>query len=239
MSAIRNPEEMVDVNVEEQHGFGEEDYDEEDELESVAESSIAPHDQLPTLEEARANLSHDAVESPAARKKKMCYVGIIVLLLGLVTAVIVLATGNGNGGGNGDANSTSKRKDSIMDLLLDSKVSLRKDLEDPGKPQGQALAFVVNSDIFDVTVQEDRQRIIERYVVTVLYYHLGGQNWTRRLNFLTPMDHCEWYTRFLIDQDTSAHVGILCDETNTVIAINLCKSVIDIVYEPYALFNVI
>jgi len=86
-----------------------------------------------------------------------------------------------------------------------------------GTPQQRAVAWLQ-----DDAVQNRREDIVapcalrQRYVTTVLYFSLGGENWVHNANFLTAADECEWedlVTEVKADgEENIKRVGLVCDQ---------------------------
>ncbi len=67
-----------------------------------------------------------------------------------------------------------------------------KDLTTPGSPQNKAAIWIANEDRPHVTASTGRP-FLERYVLAVLYFSLGGDTtWGDSLNFLQPGHVCNW-----------------------------------------------
>ena len=85
-------------------------------------------------------------------------------------------------------------------------------LADSSTPQAKAFEWITNEvgykeeiDMFAPELGGDRgaertvSRFAERYSLAVLYYSTGGDSggWRYKLNFLEPIDHCDWFERFV------------------------------------------
>jgi hypothetical protein len=42
---------------------------------------------------------------------------------------------------------------------------------------------------------------VERYVLTVVYFALGGRDWTHQVNFLSATHVCTWYEDFRMQSE--------------------------------------
>eukprot|EP00529_Nitzschia_sp_RCC80_P015625 CAMPEP_0113483590 /NCGR_PEP_ID=MMETSP0014_2-20120614/23512_1 /TAXON_ID=2857 /ORGANISM="Nitzschia sp." /LENGTH=694 /DNA_ID=CAMNT_0000377141 /DNA_START=147 /DNA_END=2231 /DNA_ORIENTATION=+ /assembly_acc=CAM_ASM_000159 len=155
------------------------------------------HDQLPTVEEMKARSSVDpaVVAANRARTKKRCLVtlGAICALVLVLVAIIVPVKNN-------NSNKTSKSSQSvelwgrsadIIDFLYTEGVSPLPALEDLYSAQHRAATFVGDGDVYQAPVG---QKLIERYVLSLIYYYFNGPEWTNNFKFLSGRDHCEWFT---------------------------------------------
>mmetsp|Transcript_8755 Transcript_8755/g.21367 ORF Transcript_8755/g.21367 Transcript_8755/m.21367 type:complete len:732 (-) Transcript_8755:94-2289(-) len=84
-------------------------------------------------------------------------------------------------------------------------------LADPTTPQAKAYNWITNEDGYKEEIDEFNQyggdigesrsitRFAERYSLAVLFYSTGGDSfgWRYKMNFLEPIDHCEWFDRFV------------------------------------------
>lgn len=88
-------------------------------------------------------------------------------------------------------------------------------LEDSTSPQFRALEWIANLDPAKLSVGEDSAEVIQqRYVAAVLYFALGGTQWTDTFNFLSADKACLWN----VDK-----LGIHCDEWDEITSIRLRK----------------
>jgi len=59
-------------------------------------------------------------------------------------------------------------------------------------PQGQATRWLLNEDGFPVP--NTSKKVLQRYILSVLYFAMDGHNWTYNDGFLTESDECSgWY----------------------------------------------
>jgi hypothetical protein len=138
----------------------------------------------------------------------------VLILLVIIIIIIVTALSAGNDKGNDDSK-TVDRSRAVMQFLIDNKISKETDLRTPGTPQSRAALFIANGDSYKIGLTQDTtRRFVERYVLALLYYHFKGHNWTYQLNFLVPLDHCTWYSRFYTKSGNTLREGVLCNEPN-------------------------
>jgi hypothetical protein len=84
--------------------------------------------------------------------------------------------------------------------------------------------FVADGDTYRMPMtQEKHLQFIERYVLTLLYYHFNGPEWTYNLKFLDGTHHCEWWQEFSTTGGAALRMGVLCDDDGLVKKINLGK----------------
>lgn len=203
MTIKADPAELVDVKIEEGlEGFAEE-FDEEEE---------EARNQLPSVEEAKATIPHKELPSRSARYKKyiiwsLFALAVLALIAGIVVGVVA-------GGGEKIKQVSETYGEDVRKLVMEKGISSREDLDNPGSPQARALEFFANVDKFPLSVEEDEQRVIERYALVVYYYALGGEDWLDDLNFLTAeADHCLWNA---IREPYTKVFGSLCHHDLTV-----------------------
>ncbi|KAL3918192.1 MAG: hypothetical protein SGILL_004356 [Bacillariaceae sp.] len=66
-------------------------------------------------------------------------------------------------------------------------------------------------DGIDTDAPEDiipHTRFTERYTLAVLYYATAGENWKYQMQFLEPVDHCEWYQDFITTSGNIVRLGV-------------------------------
>eukprot|EP00984_Skeletonema_dohrnii_P000231 scaffold72_cov88-Skeletonema_dohrnii-CCMP3373.AAC.1 len=98
---------------------------------------------------------------------------------------------------------TQSRSAKIQDLLLFSTVSESDVLNDEASPQGKAFLWITSETNSQLMPGNDDDKIIQRYVLSVLYYALNGANWNSIEGWLTDEDECNWE-------------NISCDDTSVV-----------------------
>jgi hypothetical protein len=99
--------------------------------------------------------------------------------------------------------------DSIADLLLEKSPASLESLGEQSSPQFQALQWV-GSDLGQHTFSNDR--IIQRWVLAVLFYSTNGDAWQNADGWLTSLDECSWFT-------TSG--GGICDDQGRITHVEL------------------
>jgi hypothetical protein len=182
---------------------------------------IHEHEQLPSVEEAKASLS----KKPAWSCRKtllLAYIILAVVVAGAITGTIVSFAKNKSNESQLDEGRTAR----VIQFLFATQVSDLPDLKNRNAPQHLAAAFVADGDIFHEEMSgENARRFVERYVLTLIYYQLGGQEWTYNLKFLSGRDHCEWWDKFSTSAGDTLHMGVLCDENGFVTKLNLGKTI--------------
>jgi hypothetical protein len=177
------------------------------------------HDQLPSVEEAKANLP-----PPARNYKNICMiVSVFLAAVGLVVGGVVLAKKGSKQG----SYEIEGRGEEVIRFLFDLQVSALPALRDPSNPQHEAAMFIADGDRYKMDmIGKDggkSQRFIERYVLALLYYQFNGVAWNYNLNFLSSTDHCEWWQKLSTTGGTQLRMGVLCDENGHVKKLNLGK----------------
>lgn len=115
---------------------------------------------------------------------------------------------------------SSARFQDFVGRLSSSGISLAQDLQSQDTPQYKAAYWIANQDLEQrefsepLTVANDTNRVIQRYVLAVLYYATGGpDHWHKTLDFITATDECAWSQELAIPHFISEeyNVGVGCD----------------------------
>jgi hypothetical protein len=131
-------------------------------------------------------------EKEAAAIRRM-YIGITVVVM---VAILSLAFGLGFGLGlKDDSGPPPTPEEALYDLV--SRWSSAEDLNTTSSPQSIAFNWVLNEDPLDLTGglvdgSTNSSTVLERYVLSVLYWSTGGPNWTNQFNFMTNNSVCDW-----------------------------------------------
>jgi len=83
-------------------------------------------------------------------------------------------------------------------------------------PQGEAANWIAVEDQFQMEIPEiatsdigvTHTRFVERWTLAVIYYSTGGYTWRYQLNFLEPIDHCDWYETFIDTTGSIVRMGV-------------------------------
>lgn len=55
------------------------------------------------------------------------------------------------------------------------------------------------------------ERFLQRYILAVLYYSMGGESWTNNLEFLTPSHECGWFRAERGSDNHEYAIGVTCN----------------------------
>jgi hypothetical protein len=105
--------------------------------------------------------------------------------------------------------------DIIREWILEQNYSSPKRFQDDDSPHSQALKFMAEDEITGIPSDEfsdsDKTDWLQRYVVTLFYYSLSGDNWIQKLNFLNhTLPTCSWYQTFSLPNEATVSFGVLC-----------------------------
>ena len=82
------------------------------------------------------------------------------------------------------------------------------DLRDMSTPQGKAFNWIASLDEMQLCPGDDR--LIQRYVVVVLYFSTNGGGWNDKTSWLNPATECEW-------------AGLTCNLVGEIVGVELSK----------------
>jgi len=97
----------------------------------------------------------------------------------------------------------------VRDFLIQNNVSSQEALDKSNSPQQNALLWIAETD--DRGLQIDNPKLIQRYVLVLLYYSTDGANWVNRDKYLTDALECQWH-------------GIDCTNETMVVNISLASN---------------
>jgi hypothetical protein len=123
-------------------------------------------------------------------------------------------------GGDG-CNQTPVQRSITIFALLDPLMADPSLLRDPTTPQGKATDFIIGQD--ERLVCPDDEKILQRWVLAVMYYSTGGDEWTQCSADETVQDFCgsafpfeNGQERFLSASNECEWAGISCNFQNCV-----------------------
>ena len=182
------------------------------------------HDQLPSVEEAKANLAHKPAGGNSYLKSTICAgVTFVILVIGITLLAVLVPKLNSSSSG-------ASRQEDVIQLLLHNEITPEATLRDPNSVQARAAQFIADGDSYLMTVTEENVRgFVERYVLAILYYHFNGDSsWTYQLNFMTSQDHCNWFLRFQTVSGNIFREGVFCNDEGHVTELMLGKLVVHV-----------
>ncbi len=169
---------------------------------------------LPNIEEARTqNIMASGGNRYSGKKKRMIAL-IVVLVAVIATAIGFTVAGTQNkraqdeanslaSNENGEENDDVERFEQVKTLLTDGGITSATEFQQPTSPQYKAAAWISNDDELEMdipaSIDEDSYLFVQRYVMAVFYYALGGENWINTASFLTGEDTCDWSFDIVLD----------------------------------------
>lgn len=174
-------------------------------------------------------LDDDYQRKRFSRHKIYCILASLAFLAAVVTIIVLFTSDDGSssdGGGGSppavsappppppveDSGSETEDMQVVIDFLVAKGVSDPAALNTEGSPQREAADWIANGDVMEYDIDEDESRIIQRYVITLLYFALDGPDWLHQLNFLSPEEVCSWYRDIPEHSVNDVYsVGITCN----------------------------
>lgn len=148
----------------------------------------------------------------------LVWIALLASLLGaagivLLTVALPRETGT-------KATSTSTTEENRAESLLGvaSSISGYKVLDNRESPQYKAYDWLLSKDGGNVSLLKTSYDVlVERYVISVLYFAAEGEGWREQHEFMTPDSVCTWHA----NQTDGTQFGIECDDNFNVYAIRL------------------
>jgi hypothetical protein len=112
------------------------------------------------------------------------------------------------------------RVELVRSWIVEQNYSSAIRFDDPTSPQFLAMMFMAE-DTLDIptananaTDDEQTYQWLQRYVITLFYYALTGENWWQPLNFLNhSLPTCAWNTIFSFPGGVESPLGVICATT--------------------------
>lgn len=180
------------------------------------------HDQLPSVEEAKANLPHRPMDG--GRKRKPCFIAAGITTLILLITIIAAAAGKNNKNKKSKSHEIQGRFKQVADFLVNNGIATLPSMQEKTSPQRLAAIFVADADLYQASMAESNLlRFLERYLLALIYYETNGPEWTNHFNFLSARDHCEW-TETVVRPAGTFVKGVECDTHGRVIGLDLSNN---------------
>jgi hypothetical protein len=127
-----------------------------------------------------------------------------------------------------DAAANATRYHEVIDFL--TMFTPRNILEKDGTPQHAAANWIatIDKDKYVIPSHADADMhlsyyFVQRYVLAVLYYAMGGENWTYKSRFLSKAVTCEWNQGFKLDNVQRYDFGVKCADNERITDIFMRK----------------
>jgi Leucine-rich repeat (LRR) protein len=181
--------------------------------------------QLPNVEEYKAQNGAVVKNDKRWGGLKWCLIVSVPIILAAICTGIALFvventdsqpaynSGNSNeipADGDGDSvddSSTPTRVFDVAEFVIKEQWSARTDTQSPGTPQWEAIEWIADFDRLKLPI-DDSLAFKQRYVMAVLYFALGGENWKYKLDFLEREKVCDWYKVWPAEDNPGMSVGV-------------------------------
>ena len=125
-----------------------------------------------------------------------------------------------------NVSSDTERLEQTLDYLVSSGVATMADLDSATTPQALAAVWIAINDEFKMDIPSTmatasssifyQSRFIERWSLAVFYYSTSGPIWRYNLQFMEPIDHCDWYETFIDTTGSIVRMGVtMCERLGT------------------------
>ena len=186
------------------------------------------HDQLPSVEEAKANadLENGDAGKTRSRCRWCCYTCCCIcttFILVLVLAVVIaeMRAEKEMAGRNSSTHTSTHTKNKAATLAPgthESRIGYvksyletftdRKVLNRESSPQHKAAQWIADEDVLHLPINDET--FLERYALATLYFSTDGPNWENNLSFLTEKPVCDWNQVVYAGDDSTRYVGASC-----------------------------
>jgi hypothetical protein len=174
------------------------DDDDADDASPTAQSTV------PVAYAKRLSFASWAKEHLFSRRAFVILALVIVAVIASVLAFQFTGKDNSTSGPQGDPPTSAPTYISNALLQELEGVSDSEALSEPGSPQRRAIGWL--SSIDESGIEATHSRLVQRYVLVVLYYATSGDQWPDRDNWLDPSLHeCQWGSTIICETNPSNH----------------------------------
>jgi len=194
-----------------------------------AEAGDAAGASLPHPDEIRASVN------PRGNGNKFCsrkgsatlMVFTLAMILVIVLSVIIGVTVSNR---EEESSYRASSQSHVQDYVTDLGISTRDQFIDDKSPQFLATQWLAVYDEMNLKVPEigtnpdtddEAYQFVLRYVMVVLYYATGGENWKYQFNFLSAKSTCAWNGVLLSSQGGFISFGLVCNQQKRAFAVYL------------------
>ena len=195
--------------------FVNDDNDYDDEIETVE------HDQLPSVEQVRANAHlndkyyHSSSSSCRRCLSWICIISTIVILVVVGFIVGLKKDSFSVQKGISGANEQAAAK------YLQASISDPRSFEDPESPQVQALKWMIHKDPLKLSIPKTSDEpkdtpFVQRYIVTVFVMAFVPTNVRKDLKLLTNSHECTWNSEWKRTDGSTLRMGFFCNDAQQI-----------------------
>ena len=140
------------------------------------------------------------------RRRRVLVFGLTLIIVLAIAAIILMSiflTRNPPG-----PQPLTERQQAIKRILAN--VSSLNDIEDGYSPQNRSAEWILGDDNTRFDPALNQSRIVQRYVLALLYHSADGEGWSDGSKFLSLDDECDWQPFVnctISDTVTELHVG--------------------------------
>jgi Leucine-rich repeat (LRR) protein len=172
------------------------------------------HDQLPSVEEAKASLPHQVISTK--RRNVLCYfvAGITTLILVITMIAVAVDKNDSNNKNTPTSTELTGRFEQVAQYLVDNGIATLPSMKEQKSPQRLAALFVADADLYqaDMDNPTTELRFIERYVLALIYFEMNGPDWYNNYKFLSARDYCDWSETITTPSGRTFIKGVECDQ---------------------------
>jgi hypothetical protein len=152
-------------------------------------------------------------------------------VLAIVLAIsIPVSKNNSDNASSTDPAITNRepRFEEVVAFLVDAGISEESALRSEGSPQNLGAKFIADEDplyrALPSSMEDEKAYLfVQRYVLSVMFYALGGPSWRTSLRWVTAGDECyDWYQTVVFSDGDRTPYGCFC-ENGEVSAIRVRK----------------
>jgi len=191
------------------------------------ESSMDIEQSVPTVAELRGKSDNEDVTTrPPVRRlrDKLFYAALALpfIVIGLIISGVIFAVSNDNSNSSGMANSLrdmdpDKSFVAVVEYLEKYDISEYPVLIREGSFQNLAAKWMAHDDPVHRRIpegppsSEEGYTFMQRYIMVLMYYQMGGPGWKYDFNFLSTRNTCEWFI-WIVVEERDFPMGVQCND---------------------------
>ena len=200
------------------------------------ESSMDIEQSVPTVAELRGKSDKEEYHNPERDRIFWAMLALPFLAIGLIVsvAIFVISSNGSPGRSYGSSSNGASLKDmsrddsftSVVEYLGDHDISAYPELIREDSYQNQAAKWMAHEDEGHRLIPQggpntiEGYKFVQRYIMVLMYYQMGGERWKYDLNFLSENDTCEWFA-WIVGTTGSHPMGVRCNQDLMVMALSM------------------
>jgi hypothetical protein len=189
-------------------------------------SSLDIEQPLPTVAELRGKSDAEDNVQVRSSKRARCILYTLPFLVVAIIVIVVVAVTTSDSQDDLRHMHHDQAFTAVVAYLGNHNISGFPDLIREGSFQNLAATWMARGDTHSMSIpkgspaSKEGYAFIQRYIMALLYYQMGGPQWKYDINFLKAQNTCDW-SSWIVRESDKVPMGAICNSNNLISALVL------------------